>query len=612
MISLSRPWLYKILSCLILLFFSKNILLSQCPATPSEKIISGTVYNDINTNGSNDSELGVQGVDVRIYFDVNQNGVVDPGTDSLLSVVTTDVNGDYNYTFTAITQTIQDDFSGGVFNGTNNNSGNLDWVDSEWFRNGNANDIRKLTNDNDNDMHLNVPLLQLKDNNMGAYRRVNLSTAVSANLTFVYDNDDSSMEGNEQLRIQIDPENDGSYIDLQVITATGNEVNPPITVSIDIPIAYLGGANTRIRFITGSNNSQNSNNEEWWIDDVTVSLKKDINNFVIETDGASFPFGFSLTTNNVEEAIIASGGNCDGDNNFGLVNGNGIDTDGDGVANSIDLDDDNDGITDVNEFLCTSSVGTSSSFNSNTEAWQTTGLTMNAGSVYTLFSNGSSLGTQVVTGGPNNGQTIEVIQFADDRYTDLDGIGYNYATNSLESLNRAPLPIAFANLTGTEYTYLLTFIGLIDVNGNGQYDAGMDQIIPQLFYENGNILFTANVTGTFYVVYTDSSYGDNDGSFSFTVTECLTTDSDGDGIFDHLDNDSDNDGCLDVIEAGHIDANNDGFLDGTGIDAEGLVTGAATSYTGNTPDVIDSLISGQCGCKQVRTNPHISRKVNRN
>ena len=42
---------------------------------------------------------------------------------------------------------------------------------------------------------------------------------------------------------------------------------------------------------------------------------------------------------------------------------------------------------------------------------------------------------------------------------------------------------------------------------------------------------------------------------------------------DHLDTDADGDGCYDAVEAGFTDANEDGHLDGTGIDADGLVTG---------------------------------------
>ena len=50
-------------------------------------------------------------------------------------------------------------------------------------------------------------------------------------------------------------------------------------------------------------------------------------------------------------------------------------------------------------------------------------------------------------------------------------------------------------------------------------------------------------------------------------------DTDGDGIPDNLDTDADGDGCADAKEAGFTDANDDGQVDGTGVDADGKVTG---------------------------------------
>ena len=45
------------------------------------------------------------------------------------------------------------------------------------------------------------------------------------------------------------------------------------------------------------------------------------------------------------------------------------------------------------------------------------------------------------------------------------------------------------------------------------------------------------------------------------------TDTDSDTIPDYVDLDSDNDGILDAVEAGFTDADNDGKVDGTGVDA---------------------------------------------
>jgi len=217
-------------------------------------------------------------------------------------------------------------------------------------------------------------------------------------------------------------------------------------------------------------------------------------------------------------------------------------------------DDDNDGLNDIAEFLCAPQSTSSTTFNSKSQQWQSSGKTLVAGSVYTLLSNGSSLGTATVSGGPNDGEEVTVVQFAADRFVDLDGYGYYYNGNSYEHDLRNPRPIGFANLTGSEYNYLLTFVGMIDVNGNGQYDAGTDQIIPRLFLENNSILqFLAEVSGEFYIVFTDAFYSDNAGDLTFSVEECVSVDTDNDGVDDYLDSDSDNDGCYDVIENGFTD-----------------------------------------------------------
>ena len=50
-------------------------------------------------------------------------------------------------------------------------------------------------------------------------------------------------------------------------------------------------------------------------------------------------------------------------------------------------------------------------------------------------------------------------------------------------------------------------------------------------------------------------------------------DTDNDAIFNYLDTDSDGDSCNDVVEAGFTDLNNDGFIDGTGVDGNGLMLG---------------------------------------
>ncbi|WP_299801319.1 hypothetical protein, partial [uncultured Maribacter sp.] len=170
-------------------------------------------------------------------------------------------------------QTATEDFDpivdvfGGGFSGTG-------WANDSWVRfgaSGNAGDVQVITTSQGND-NIGGNLLQLDDNDAGAYRLIDFSSATCARLTFDYDYDNDK-EGDEQLLIQIDPENDGTYVTLQTITPTASfSPNPAVNVSILIPSSvHLGGANTRIQFITGLDNA-NFINEQWWIDNVTITI----------------------------------------------------------------------------------------------------------------------------------------------------------------------------------------------------------------------------------------------------------------------------------------------------------------------------------------------------
>ncbi|WP_423998846.1 T9SS type B sorting domain-containing protein [Maribacter sp. IgM3_T14_3] len=69
----------------------------------------------------------------------------------------------------------------------------------------------------------------------------------------------------------------------------------------------------------------------------------------------------------------------------------------------------------------------------------------------------------------------------------------------------------------------------------------------------------------------------------------IVKDTDNDGISNCFDTDSDNDGCPDVEEAGHANGGT-GSLAGGAVDADGLITGYATGYSGPTNAVFNNLL----------------------
>jgi len=264
----------------------------------------------------------------------------------------------------------------------------------------------------------------------------------------------------------------------------------------------------------------------------------------------------------------------------GIVTAN--DPDADGINNVCDLDDDNDGILDTNENQMVV-LSTSSSFSTATLAWQSSGVSITAGVTIEFTAPTSSIGTAVVNGGPHNGQSLLKYIFdngsVNPRWVDLDGNWYEDGTGNYIRNPRNSVDLAFANLLAADYTNILRFVAMVDTNGNGQYNPGVDELLGEVFSVNNTISVTPAVSGEIYVVFADNNYNDNDGDLTFQIEQTVG-DTDLDGIVDSLDLDSDNDGCFDVVESGGVDANNDGVLDGTGFDTDGLVTGGTGGYNG--------------------------------
>ena len=317
------------------------------------------------------------------------------------------------------------------------------------------------------------------------------------------------------------------------------------------------------------------------------------------------------------------------------------DFDGDGVPNSIDIDDDNDGIADSAEgfssMLDTDGDGIPNAYDLDSDGDgcydslesylnRTNGL-----SIELLNPNGS-----IISDGASNGmvkigdtyfytssQSEERNNGVSSRCEDSDGDGVIDALD-LDVDNDGILNTdeGFEDLDSDGIANLFDLDsdgdGCNDVKEAGFTDADEDGVLDGTGFDaDGKV--TGGADG-----YTTPTDGDTSGTEDFkeilTTLACFadfdgdgidnatdldddndgildtdegTGDADGDGIPNLYDLDSDNDGCLDTTEAGFTDANEDGILDGTGIDADGKVTGGTDGYTtpldSNTDSVLDFL-----------------------
>ena len=235
-------------------------------------------------------------------------------------------------------------------------------------------------------------------------------------------------------------------------------------------------------------------------------------------------------TDTDNDGIINVSG-VDNNSSFGATATSPKNQDGDSLANYLDLDSDNDGISDVTE----AGLGTLDTNNDGTLN-STDGLsdTDNDGVV-----NATGIDANTSFGGTGS--------VAVD--TDTDGVP-NYL--DLDSDND----------------------GIYDVveDGKGTLDTNNDGVVNGTDSDGDGIINAAGI--------------DTNASFGGTLTAPLNKDAD--TRANYLDIDSDNDGVTDLAENGNtlLDANNDGKVDGTDTDGDGVVNvsgiDANTTYGGTS------------------------------
>ena len=125
----------------------------------------------------------------------------------------------------------------------------------------------------------------------------------------------------------------------------------------------------------------------------------------------------------------------------------------------------------------------------------------------------------------------------------------------------------------------------IDSDNDGIYDlveAGF-----KAYDTNGDGVLNSNDNG-----YLDT----NNNGMHDTVESLTPKDTNSNGVLDAYELDADSDTCLDVYEAGFTDIDNDGDLDGTGIDnSNGKVTGNTDGYTDPGTTFQNANFCKECG-----------------
>ncbi|MEF3079945.1 DUF7507 domain-containing protein, partial [Winogradskyella poriferorum] len=306
-----------------------------------------------------------------------------------------------------------------------------------------------------------------------------------------------------------------------------------------------------------------------------------------------------------------------------LASGN-TDTDGDGISDACDEDDDNDGILDVFEQNCTpitlgnSTVGsgdfaseifwlswTGTDLADGIDNGDTAILTLpDGGTITAVISNVEDLNiTESATYGADNGNGP-----SDYFLSDFNTFGgarlqtdYNLAGASIFANFGGPgdnndirFDIAFTAVSADGFTYSpdIIFADTEETNniafpdeefqriltdgenweliesvfGTGYNISGVNTNIVE--YNNTGagvpILRSNNTSNLTVTINVAGQVGQGGQGFAFGVyLECVSIDTDNDGIPDQLDLDSDNDGIYDVDEAGNgaLDTNGDGVID---------------------------------------------------
>jgi hypothetical protein len=562
---------------------------------PSNSIL-GKVFRDNNANSVYDGgESGEAGVTVRLYEDNNQDGLLDGG-DLQIQTDTTDSNGDYRF----------------------------DWYQAY----ANAYDKRVAQgNDDAEDGNSTGTTFKLgKDKNFGfRFTGVSIpagSTINSAYLSFVCDRTKANTGGlaiyGEDLANPVDYATNSDVIGRTRTNTFQNwtisnwtsgveyqspDISAIITELMGTYGPYESGVLNLIVLSTGSQELEaksfeaNGNNTE--APRLVINFTPPDHHYVITVDETTLPAGYAFTTDNVETAIFGAEGD-DTNNDFGFEthevcedgidnDGDGLidcadpdcsiyDHDGDGVCDVADLDDDNDGIPDAVEGtgLDSDSDGIANHLDLDSENDGIPDIIEAGG----IDHNGDGRVDYPVAGDPTSMTDLDKDGLF-DTYDYLGGTVTNGSILALRDLDSDGVVDGADVDADNDGTPDLLEVGGLDGTGDGRVDLTLDVdqdgLVDAYDSDAGDGLGGTGTDGEALVMTAGTDTGSDGLAFNDPGIRYVSgsskplPDFDGDGVLNSFDLDSDNDGILDVVEAGALDLDRDGIVDGSDDDADGLV-----------------------------------------
>lgn len=301
---------------------------ANCPGTPSQNIIEGTVFEDLDGDGVLDvGETGESGIEVILYLDNNQDGLVDGG-DTPVTTLMTDNNGYYSYSPSLLgsTQNFQVSIASNSNDAEENvstGSVNLTSSDLEMVYDGGTQQIIGMRFQN-----INIPQGAVIQNAVVEFYADGNNSSSTSLILYAQDIDNASVFTNSNFNISNRTKTTASVgwssIPAWTDNATYQTPNMDNIVQEIVDRAGWISGNSMVIIVEGTSGTRRAESfdgsggpeAKLIIDYAVYNFPA---HFVMAIDPATLPSGAFLTTDNVESSIFTATGETECENDFGYV-----------------------------------------------------------------------------------------------------------------------------------------------------------------------------------------------------------------------------------------------------------------------------------------------------